>query len=103
MILVMGHLQLASGGAAALGSALKAIITATREESGCLHYAIAHDIDDADRLHVSERWRDQAALGAHLVSDHVVAFQMAMRRTRVLNADVNIYYPDGTIKRLINT
>lgn len=103
MIIVMGTLKLAAGGVERMRSAIAAMVPATRDEQGCDHYALAVDLDDPDLLHVSERWRDQATLGAHLVSDHVVAFQMAMRRTRLLKGDVKIYYQDGTIKKLIDT
>jgi quinol monooxygenase YgiN len=76
--------------------------TRNTRRPGCDHYALSVDIDDPNLIHVSERWRDQAALGTHLVSDHVVAFQMSMRRTRILRGDVKIYYPDGSIKKLID-
>jgi quinol monooxygenase YgiN len=102
VIIVMGYLQLSQGGADRLQSAIAPMIAKTRAENGCEHYTVAIDVADADRLHVAERWIDQTALGAHLVSDHVVDFQLAMRRTKILEADVNIYHPDGTVKRLIN-
>ena len=102
MIIVMGYLQLSDGGTALMRSAIAPMARATRAEAGCDHYAIAVDVADADRLHISERWIDQAALGAHLVSDHVVDFQVAMRRTRIIKAAVHVYHPDGTIRRLIN-
>jgi quinol monooxygenase YgiN len=102
MILVMGYMQLVPGGIAAMRSALAPMIAATRAEPGCNHYALSEDIAEPDRLHVAERWTDQAALGAHLVSDHLVAFQLAMRRTKVLKADINVYHPDGRIERLVN-
>jgi quinol monooxygenase YgiN len=102
MIIVMGYLQLATGGFSLIRSAIRPMVTATRNEAGCDHYAIAIDLVDADRLQITERWCDQAALGAHLVSDHVVDFQVAMRRTRVIRAAVNVYPPDGSVRRLIN-
>jgi quinol monooxygenase YgiN len=103
VIIIMGTLKLAPNGTERLRSAIAAMVPATRAEPGCDHYALAADIDDPDLLHVSERWRDQAALGLHLVSDHVVEFQMAMRRTRILKGDVKIYHPDGTVKTWINS
>lgn len=102
VIIVKGTLKLGVNGVERLGSTLATMISATRAEPGCDHYAIDVDGEDADLLHVSERWVDQAALGQHLVSDHVVAFQMAMRRTRLVKGDVRIHYPDGSIKRLID-
>ena len=102
MIIVMGYLRLSEGGGARMKTAFEAIIEGTRAEPDCDHYALAPDLFDPDLIHVSERWMNQEALGRHLVSDHVVNLQLAMRRTRVLAADVNIYYRDGTVKRMIN-
>jgi quinol monooxygenase YgiN len=102
MIIVKGTMKLADGGGFRLKSALEAITAATRAEAGCLHYSVIPDTNDPDLLHVAEQWTDQAAIGAHLVADHLIDFQLAMRRTRVLKADVNIHYPDGSVKRLIN-
>jgi quinol monooxygenase YgiN len=102
MILVMGYMQLATGGLKVMHSALAPMIAATRAEPGCNHFALSEDVLEPDRLHVAEHWTDQVALGAHLVSDHVVAFQLAMRRTKVLKADVNVYHRDGRIERLVN-
>jgi quinol monooxygenase YgiN len=103
MIVVMGTLKLADQGVERLLSAIAAMVPATRAEPGCDHYALAADLDDPDLLHVSERWVDQASLGLHLVTDHVIDFQMAMRRTRILKASVSIYYPDGSVKKWIDT
>jgi quinol monooxygenase YgiN len=102
MIIVKGPLKLAAGGAERLKSAIVAMTAATQAEPGCKHYSLTPDADNPDLLQVLEEWADQAALGAHLVSDHLIDFQLAMRRTRVLMADVNIHYPDGKVKRLIN-
>lgn len=102
MIIIKGTIKLVDGGAARLNSAIAAITAATRAEAGCKHYSLAPDADDSDLLHVREEWTDQAALGAHLVADHLIDFQLAMRRTRIVKADVNIHHPDGSVKRLIN-
>jgi quinol monooxygenase YgiN len=102
MIIVKGPMKLAEGGAARLESAIVAMRAATTAEAGCRQYSLTADVENPDLLHVYEEWADQPSLGAHLVSDHLIDFQLAMRRTRVLSADVNIYYPDGKTKRLIN-
>jgi quinol monooxygenase YgiN len=102
MIIIKGTMKLAEGGAARLNSAIVAMTAATRAEAGCKQYSLVADADDPDFLHVCEEWTDQSALGAHLVSDHLIDFQLAMRRTRVVKAEVNIHYPDGSVKRLIN-
>ncbi len=102
MIVVKGDMKLADGGGFRLKSAIDAITAATRAEAGCQHYSLTPDADDPDLLRVYEEWETQGALSLHLIADHMIDFQVAMRRTRILRADVNIHYPDGTVKRLIN-
>ena len=41
---------------------------ASRGEDGCLEYCFAADPLEPGRVILSERWRDQAALDAHLVA-----------------------------------
>ena len=102
MIIVKGPLKLAEGGGLRMMSAIAAMTTATRAEPGCIRYSLTPDNENPDIIQVYEEWTDQKSLAAHLVADHLIDFQLAMRRTRILEADVHIHYPDGTTKRLIN-
>lgn len=43
----------------------------TRTESGCLAYTYTCDLDDDCVFHGVERWRDEAALRAHLAAAHM--------------------------------
>ena len=45
----------------------------TRKEKGCLTYDLNRDPRAAGRYLVYERWKDLAALEAHLTSDHIKA------------------------------
>ena len=102
MIIVKGTMKLSEGGAGRLKSAIDAMTAATRAEDGCAHYSLIPDADNPDLLHVREEWRDRAAWGLHLVTDHLIDFKLAMRRTRIVAADVNVHHPDGRVERLIN-
>jgi hypothetical protein len=65
MIIVTGEARFGEGEIARLKDVLAANIAATRAEDGCLAYSYAVDLEDPNLLHISEQWRDEAAV-AHL-------------------------------------
>lgn len=71
MIVLAGHLKTAPALVGDLAATLRALVSSTLKEDGCLAYHFA--VDDADRgtVLVYERWRDEAALGAHLAQPRV--------------------------------
>jgi quinol monooxygenase YgiN len=52
----------------------------TNAEDGCLHYAYGTDIRLPNRLLLSEWWRDERALEAHLHAPHLREFRLGLRR-----------------------
>jgi len=102
MIIVMGALQVREADLGRLRPALIRQVETTRHEDGCEHYALAHDILDPTVLQVGERWRDQAAMGMHLVSDQMVRFNVDLRAARILSARVDSYHPGGEVRKLID-
>jgi quinol monooxygenase YgiN len=46
------------------------VVELTRAEPGCEAYDIGRDADSPDRFVAYERWRDLAALEAHLLTQH---------------------------------
>lgn len=75
MIIIQGHARFAPGTATAHLDAMRTMVEATRAEDGCLLYAFAFDAVDPDLMHITERWRDQAAVDAHGASAHMAAFR----------------------------
>jgi quinol monooxygenase YgiN len=73
---------------------------AVREFHGCEHYAFGNDLLEADVLRVSERWRTRVAQSAHLVGDHMVGFNIAMRAASVVATEVESYH-GGIVRRLL--
>lgn len=61
------------GKADALRDALLPATQAFRQEDGCLSYALLEDRDRPGRFMTFERWRDQAALDAHMQSPAMAA------------------------------
>ena len=44
---------------------IEKFVTPTRDEPGCLQYALLEDLDDANHLVILEEWADEASLAAH--------------------------------------
>ena len=74
MLIVTGYVQLAPADVGQFAADIKALIDITRARDGCLSYAIALDDPRVGRMLVVERWRDQAALTAHLAALETIAF-----------------------------
>lgn len=57
----------------AIRSALTTLAEATRQEEGCLSYDLFESASTPGTFVTVERWTDQAALEAHLATEHVAA------------------------------
>ena len=91
MIVVMGHAKLGAGEIDRLAAEMKAQITATRAEEGCLAYGFSRDVLDPDTLIISERWSDNAAIADHFASSHMAVFNAVLAKTNVLELSVKAY------------
>ena len=91
MLLIEGWLKLATGEFDKVREAGIAMVKATNQESGCLHYAFAQDIADPDLIRISERWESQEALAAHMASPHMTQFNQAMAGVQREAADLRLY------------
>lgn len=74
MIIIAGQLKTDPSLVEDLAGALRANIPATLQEDGCLSYHFALDSREDGTVLVYERWRDQAALDAHLAQPGIAAF-----------------------------
>jgi len=101
MICVQGHIRVRAADIARLRGPLLRQITTVREFYGCDDYAFGIDVRQPDLLHVSERWRTREAQSAHLIGDHMVEFNIAMRAAQIVEARVDCH--DGsTVRRLMD-
>nr|WP_137676088.1 putative quinol monooxygenase [Parerythrobacter lutipelagi] len=94
MIQVNGTIKLAPD---ADRSAIEAIVTmvkATRLEDGCIDYAMAQDLADPDTLILFERWKDMAALEAHMQTPHMAEFQKVMAANPPVGRRIRMYETD---------
>ena len=95
MVIVMGHARFSAGEIDRLKPEMEAQLNATRAEDGCELYVFAREVLDSDLLHISERWRDNAAIAAHFASPHMTAFNNTLATTRIEDLSVKAYDADG--------
>ena len=91
MLLIEGWIKLATGEFAKVREQAIAMVAATNQEAGCLHYAFAQDIADPDLIRISERWESPENLTAHGASAHMAEFNKAMGSVTREGADLWLY------------
>lgn len=57
-------------------------------EDGCIAYRFYADIQNPRRFRIYEEWRDEAALAAHFLTDHMKAFQERLKTFRIVERDL---------------
>ncbi|MBT9332383.1 putative quinol monooxygenase [Paracidobacterium acidisoli] len=68
------HMEAVPGRELELEKALLALVAPTREEPGCLTYLLHRNQEHSGRFLFYEKFRDQAALEAHLATSHFQKF-----------------------------
>ncbi len=100
MIIILGRAEVDPARLRDLRPALKELMRATFEESGCLSYSLAMESDGFDGrpavLTIAERWADEAALKAHFNAPHMAAFNKAAEGA-ILSMDARMF--DATNER----
>ena len=94
MIIVTGTARFGEGEIERLRGDFAANIESTRAEEGCDHYAYAVDVSDPDLLHISERWRDEAAIEAHMAAPHMARFMAVLGEATIEALSVKMYRAD---------
>jgi len=75
MIIVIGKVIVEPEDREAFMRSARAVEAATRQESGCIHYAFAQDLTDANLFWLSESWTDIPSLDAHGNTAHIAVFR----------------------------
>lgn len=78
MIIVEGTLKIDAAAVERAKPQIAELIAATRAEDGNVDYAFAEDLAEPGLLRFVERWRDRAALDAHMKSPHMKTFGRAL-------------------------
>jgi quinol monooxygenase YgiN len=94
MILVVGTFRLPPENLARALPMAQRVVTATRAEDGCIAYSYAQDLFDPGLIHVSEKWRDRAALAAHFQSAHMQAWVTERAGLDLYDRNIRIYESD---------
>ena len=94
MILIMGTFRMPPENLAAALPLAERVVTATRAEDGCVAYSYAQDLFDPGLIHVSEAWRDRAALAAHFKSAHMQAWITERADLNLYDRNIRIYESD---------
>jgi quinol monooxygenase YgiN len=92
MVIIQGVVRISEADRDKFRAAAAAMIPATRAEAGCIFYSYAEDALEPGLVHIVERWRDQAALDAHLKAPHMASFSaaiagLAMRDLKIVAFD----------------
>ena len=98
MLQIEGWIKLATGEFEKVREQAIAMVGATNQEQGCLHYAFAQDIADPDLIRISERWDSPEALAAHGASAHMAEFSTAMGGVSREGADLWLYSAEAVRK-----
>ena len=78
-IKIVAFVSVKPGSEDAFTAAAKTCVAASRAESGVFHYDLWREQQGEKRFVFNELYADQAAVDAHMASDHFKAFGMAAR------------------------
>jgi quinol monooxygenase YgiN len=70
-IVVTGIIEVAPADHEAAAAAFRRALIPTRAEDGCEHYSFAADLEQPGRFHLTEQWRAQACIDAHIAAPHM--------------------------------
>lgn len=76
---VVAFVSVKPGQEDAFAEAARLCITASRAEAGVLHYDLWRETDGEQRYVFNELYVDDAAVAAHMTSDHFKAFGVVAR------------------------
>jgi quinol monooxygenase YgiN len=91
MTIVLGQFEFHPGDFAAVKNLAATLMQETVKEDGCMKYAFAADLAHPNRLQLSECWRDDTALSAHLLTAHIRTYRDKLKSIRVVSRVVKRY------------
>ncbi len=94
MIIVMGTFRMPVENLERALPMAEKVVMATRAEDGCFAYSYARDLFDPEVIHVSEKWRDRAALTAHFHSEHMKAWAAERGDLGLFGRDIRVFETD---------
>lgn len=74
-------------------AAARTCVAASRAEAGVLHYDLWREAQGTQRFVFNELYVDQAAVDAHMQSDHFKAFGVAARDLAAARPEIVVTHP----------
>jgi quinol monooxygenase YgiN len=91
MLILAGSIRIAEGKRAAALAPIQRMVEATRQEAGCLAYALSFDALDEHLVRIFEVFTDEAALAVHRASAHMAAWRSVMPSLGISERDMSQY------------
>ncbi|ERI13176.1 antibiotic biosynthesis monooxygenase [Ochrobactrum sp. EGD-AQ16] len=91
MLLIVGTVRLPPENLERAREAMRAMISASRAEDGCVDYGYAEDVLEPGLIHVKEFWRDRASLDRHFASPHIAAWRATWPELGIGDRNLVIY------------
>jgi quinol monooxygenase YgiN len=91
MLLIVGAVRLPPENLERAKPVMRAMVEASRAETGCLEYVYAEDLFVPGLIHVKERWANQAALDAHFASEHIQVGRESWAGLGIGDRDLKVY------------
>ncbi len=91
MLLIIGTIRLPAEKLALARPVMAEMLRASRAEAGCIDYSYAEDVLEPGLIHISELWRDQAALDRHFGSAHIAQWRAAWPALGIGERNLRVY------------
>jgi quinol monooxygenase YgiN len=91
MIIVTAMMYVKPGNKDAFILEAKDLISATRQEEGCISYNLLASTEDDDVLVMLERWEDMDSLDKHMETRHFKQFGATIKHLLAKEIDIKSY------------
>lgn len=95
MIIVQGAVRVRPEDIERVRAAAAWYVPASREDPGCLYFALTQDILDPSLLHVCERWVDEESFSEHMKTPHARRLGEFMGKIQMLDVNFMSYVAEG--------
>lgn len=96
--MVLARINLKSGQKESFILEAQDLITATREENGCISYELYSSTEHTDVLMMFEIWENMECLNSHIKTDHYKKFGKSTRDQLEEEIEVKSYSVGSTLK-----
>jgi quinol monooxygenase YgiN len=90
-LIIAGTMRVPPENLSALKPQMRAMLTASHAEDGCMTYSYGEDVAEPGLIRVFEAWRDQAAIEAHFKAAHMTTWRAACAEHGVSDRKLSAY------------